>query len=337
MPAPVDIWYTRCGGATASTIAIQQGFLDQAFDPAEVHLRSLREGDASQRESHYDHSIRSMFREGGNIPPIWARARGADTVVLGITWVDEFQSIVVRADSGIGTLADLAGKRLAVPNNAASSIDFQRGANLHGFANGLSIAGLTRNDVTFVDVVVDRSSGPSGTAQLKALDAGLVDAVFLRQTSGLKLAREYGGKLRELVRLTDAPDPAHRINNGTPRPITVHREFLDRHPGLVVRYLTVLIEAAIGAEANPDQAIAANAREDGQADAELIAATFPRLATSLRPRLTTDYVHGLTLQKEFLRDWGFLDTDFDVTGWIEREPLRHAEAAVRAQLAVAAE
>lgn len=339
MTQPVDIWFTRCGGATASTIAIQKQLLHAEFDASEVTLHSLQEsGERSVRESHFDHNIQSMFREGGNIPPIWARARGADTAVIGITWVDEFQSIVVRADSDIASMADLAGKRLAVPLYQGITIDFQRGANFHGLANGLGIAGLGRDDVRFVDVSVERGAGlPSGTAELQALFDGTVDAVFLRQASGLRLARQHGDRLRELVRLTDEADPLRRINNGTPRPVTVHRSFLRDHPDLVARYLSVLLRASQWAEANPAAAIAAIAAEDGRSDAETIAATFPRLATSLRPRLTQDYVEGLEAQKEFLFQWGFLDSNFPVEQWVVEEPLEDAQRLLDDEIATAAE
>lgn len=336
---PTDIWYTRCGGATASTIAIQQRFLHDEFAGEETVLHALQETqDRAIRESHFDHSIPSMFREGGNIPPIWARAKGVDTVVVGISWVDEFQSIVVRADSAIRSLADLPGKRLAVPLYEGITIDFQRGANFHGLANGLALAGLGRDDVTFVDVTIPEGQRrPSGTAELEALFDGRVDVVFLRQSSGLTLFREQGEALRELVRLTDEPNPLHRINNGTPRPVTVHRSFLDEHRDIVVRYLGALLRAAEWAETNPAAALDALTREDGRASAEIIAATFPRYATSLRPRLTQDYVDGLTAQKDFLRDWGFLAKDFDVAQWIDHGPLAEAEALLAAETAVAAE
>ncbi|MFV3130942.1 ABC transporter substrate-binding protein [Niveispirillum sp. KHB5.9] len=340
--SPVDIWYTRCGGATASTIAIRNGWLAAEFDPGEVTLHSLRDSnDRAVRESHFDHSITSMFREGGNIPPIWARARGADSVVLGITWVDEFQSVVVRSDSGIQDLRQLKCKRLGVPLYAGISIDFQRGANFHGFANALSIVGLGRDDVEFVDIVIDRAAGdnpgPSGAAELAALATGRVDAVFLRQASGYKLAADRKPHLRELVRLTDEADPLRRINNGTPRPVTVHRDFLDKHPDLVVRYLSVLLQASDWAVAKPDAAIATIAEEDGRVGPDITAATFPKLATSLRPRLTAEYVAGLAAQKDFLRDWGFLERDFDVADWIVHGPLAEAERLVAKRAALAAE
>lgn len=339
MTQPTDIWYTRCGGATASTIAIQEKFLQDEFSGEDTVLHALQETqDRAIRESHFDHSIPSMFREGGNIPPIWARAKGVDTVVVGISWVDEFQSIVARADGEIRNLADLKGKRLAVPLYEGITIDFQRGANFHGLANGLALAGLTRNDVTFVDIVIPEGQRQaSGTAEIEALFDGRADVVFLRQSSGLTLFREHRESLRELVRLTDEPNPLHRINNGTPRPVTVHRSFLDQHRDIVVRYLGALLRAAEWAEANPAGALEALTREDGRSTSEIIAATFPRYATSLRPRLTQDYIDGLAAQKDFLLEWGFLAKDFDIAAWIDHGPLAEAEALLTAETAVAAE
>lgn len=340
---PVEIVFTRCGGATASTVAIQKGWLAEEFNQPGTRLSSLRDN-PDIRESHFDHSVKAMFREGGNIPPIWARAKGADTVVLGITWVDEFASVVVRADGALRELSDLKGRRLAAPLYDGISIDFQRGAALHGFASALGLAGLSRNDVEFVDVTIAREGAPgsggggrpNGAAQLEALERGDVDAVFLRQASGVTLARQYGDRLRQLVKLTDQADPLLRVNNGTPRPITAHRDFLKAHPDLVVRYLAVLLRAGAWAAANPAEAVRAIAAEDGGISEELARETFPHLAASLTPALTGDYVDGLDAQKNFLRDWGFLAEDFNTRDWIEDGPLAEARALVRRERRFAA-
>jgi len=112
-----DLWYSRCGGATASTVAIQRQFLQQEFEQGGLRVGSIRDSaDRNIRDSHYNHHLKAMFREGGNIPPIWARASGQDTAVLGITWIDEFQAILVRQGSGIRTIADLKGKRRGFPS-----------------------------------------------------------------------------------------------------------------------------------------------------------------------------------------------------------------------------
>jgi ABC-type nitrate/sulfonate/bicarbonate transport system substrate-binding protein len=331
---PVKIWFTRCGGATASTVAIRKNWLQEEFSGSEVTLSSLRESDdPTVRASHYDHNLTSMFREGGNIPPIWARAKGVDTVTLGITWVDEYQAVVTRPDSDIRELSDLKGRRLAVPLHKDIAIDFQRGAALHGFKHALGLAGIDRGAVEFVDIPVEPGAGAAaggghGFAVLAALANREVDAAFLRQGTGFKLWQERAPELRQLLKITDLADPLQRVNNGTPRPITVHRSFLDRHPDLVVRYLAVLLRAAAWAEANPSEAVKVVAAEGGDAREEVTALAYPRLAASLTPKLTSDYVRGLEAQKNFLRDWGFLANDFDIGSWIEAGPLEEAQRLV---------
>jgi ABC-type nitrate/sulfonate/bicarbonate transport system substrate-binding protein len=132
------------------------------------------------------------------------------------------------------------------------------------------------------------------------------------------------------------PDPMKRVNNGTPRPITVHRSFLERHRDLVVRYLAVLFRSAAWAEAHPQEAIGAIAAEDGRVGEAVIAAAYPHLATSLTPSLSDAYIAGLDAQKNFLRDWGFLASDFATRDWIVEGPLEEAQALVRREARFAA-
>ena len=337
--APIEVWYTRCGGATASTIAIQKGFLQDEFNGGDITLSSLRDSDNPDvRASHFNHSVTSMFREGGNIPPIWARAKGVDTVVLGITWVDEYQALVTRTDSSIRDLADIKGKRLGVPLHPNAIIDFQRGSAFHGFAHALETAGLSRDDVSFVDIEVRNGSGGHNAAVLAALLNNDIDIAFLRQGTGFYQAEKHDADIRELLRITDIADPLKRINNGTPRPITVHRAFLDRHPDIVVRYLSVLLRSAQWAKANPQEAFQAIAAEEGPyADENLIRRAYPKIPSSLTPKLTPDYIRGLEVQKNFLRDWGFLAADFAIGDWIERAPLEEALRIAGTDNQVAAE
>ena len=86
---PIELWYTRCGAATASALAIQKNWLQAEFSQGGTVLHSLRESnDQEILNSHYHHKLTGLFREGGNIPPIWAKAQGQDTAVIGITWLD---------------------------------------------------------------------------------------------------------------------------------------------------------------------------------------------------------------------------------------------------------
>jgi sulfonate transport system substrate-binding protein len=333
---PVEIWYTRCGAATASALAIRNKWLQAEFSRGGTVLHSLKDSDSIEiRNSHYHHQLSGLFREGGNIPPIWARANGRDTAVIGITWLDEYQGILTLADSGIREIADLKGKRLALPlhNNL---IDFQRGAALHGFVTALSLAGIWTEQVTFVDVPAangrnsgqaGRQSGESRIAEVDALLEGKVDAIFLRFARGVRISQDP--RFHQVININDHPDPLVRVNNGTPRPVTVDRPFLERHPDLVVRYLAVLLRTAAWAVKHPQEVAELLVPEGGGASVEdVLASHGPAVHQSFTPKLSSDYIKGLEAQKNFLRDWNFLKADFDIADWIVPEPLAEAQKLV---------
>jgi len=332
--APVAIWYTRCGAATASALAIAKNWLQAEFYQGGTVLNSLKEShDLEILNAHYHHGLSGLFREGGNIPPIWAKAQGQDTAVIGITWLDEYQGILTLADSGIKSIEDLAGKRLALPFYHDALIDFQRGAALHGFVTAYSLAGLNTKDAVFVDVEArrDRDGPASGWRrdwEIEALLEGRVDAVFVRFVRGHRLSQDP--RFHEVINLNTLADPLLRVGNGTPRPITVDRPFLQEHPDLVVRYLAVLLRTAAWAAQNPRETADLLVPASGGYTAEDVWASHGQAVhQSFTPKLTSTYIKGLETQKNFLRDWGFLHADFDFSDWIVHEPLAEAIELVR--------
>ena len=54
-----------------------------------------------------------------------------------------------------------------------------------------------------------------------------------------------------------------------------------------------------------------------------------RTCTVPSSRLTAEYIQGLDVQKNFLRDFKFLGADFDTQAWVVHEPLAEAERLVR--------
>src|SRR5262245_4496797 len=118
MSKPETLWYTRCPVPTPLGIAAQQGGIEEEFKRDGIVVRTLQDvTDPNLRDSHYDHTLANSFRQGGNIPAIWARANGRETRVVGLTWTDEAQVILVRPNSGITKLEHLEGKRLGVLAN----------------------------------------------------------------------------------------------------------------------------------------------------------------------------------------------------------------------------
>jgi ABC-type nitrate/sulfonate/bicarbonate transport system substrate-binding protein len=331
---PIELWYSRCGAATASAIAIRKNWLQAEFSRGGTILHSLRDSDdRAVTDSHYHHGIAGLFREGGNIPPIWARSKAADTAVVGITWLDEYQGILSLAGSEIRSPADLRGKRLALPLHG-NLIDFQRGAAKHGFTTALKLAGASPEDATFVDVPAAfegrrEERGDRAIPEVEALLAGKVDAIFLRFARGVRTAKDP--RFHQVININEELDPLLRVNNGTPRPVTVGRKFLEQHPEIVVRYLAVLLRTAAWAEAHREHLLELLVSEAGGAAnvAEVIASHGPNVHRSFYPKLSRDYVEGLDVQKNFLRDHGFLAGDFSVKDWIVAEPLAQAERLVK--------
>jgi sulfonate transport system substrate-binding protein len=335
---PVELFYTRCGAATASALAIRKGWLQQEFNQPGTVLHALRDSlSLATRNSHYNHSQSGMFREGGNIPPIWAKGIGQDTVVVGITWLDEYQGVLTLADSGIRTVADLKGKRLGVPLHSQAVIDFQRGAAQHGYETALRQANLTVDDVTLVDLAAptyDTQDGPrkepreSGrSVEVAALDAGEVDAIFLRFARGYRLSQD--SRFHQVININDLPDHLQRVNNGTPRPVTVDRAFLDKNPDVVVRYLAVLLETAEWARENPDAVVDLLREDDSDITREeVIGSHGNELHLHFEPKLISEYVLGLQTQIDFLNRWNYVENNFSARNWIEFWPLVRAQALV---------
>jgi ABC-type nitrate/sulfonate/bicarbonate transport system substrate-binding protein len=325
----VELWYSRCGAATASAIAIRKGWLQAEFSRGGTRLRSLRDStDCAVLDSHYHHGLSGLFREGGNIPPIWARANGAETAVVGITWLDEYQGILSRSDSGIREIPDLLGKRLGLPLHG-NLIDFQRGAALHGFVTALGLIGASASEVRFVDIPAQsqdsserlwddaaRRNRPS--VEVDALLSGKVDAIFLRSARGARFAQDP--RFFQVIDIDKHPDPFVRVNNGTPRPITVDRRFLEEQPELVGRYLAVLLRTAAWAELNPAEVVelSRQLRSDPFADALLLAdaaSALHRVGAELEARRTFGELSERAPKDPWVR--GLLGDRLRAEGWFD--------------------
>ena len=332
---PTELWYTRCPVPTASGIAQHQRWLHGAFERVGIKLESIRASqDRAVRESHFRHSVTGSFREGGNVPPIWTRSRGQDTVVLAITWVDEEQLVLVRADSDIRSVADLRGRKLGlVKKEGADLVDVGRAEGLRGLLTALRLNGVRRDEVQWVDLhsaewelreqTVPAEQRPHGPTQ--ALLEGRVDAIFVKG-AGSAVALQRG--LRSIFNINQELDPLNRVSAGSPRPVTVDRKTLEDHPELVAHYLAVLLKTAQWATENPDEVVRVIAAETGSTEAAVRQAFGPKLHLAFKPQLSDQYVQGLRDQKNFLLAEGFIPTDVDLDAWIDPRPLARARELV---------
>ena len=344
---PDEIWFTRCPVPTATGIAYKLGWLGEAFEADGIALKTLQESGSELERHHYDHRLPTLIREGGNMLAIAAHAQGEPTKLVGLTWIEESQLILARPDSGIRSAADLKGKRLALPGWSHNDIpahvrgtSIARGMSLAGYKGVLASAGLTFDDVDLIETPdhlrniggSGRDLRPRGQAQrsgvgrlwpIEALVEGKVDAIYVKGAAALDQARENG--LVVAIDLDQLPDRRFRVNNGTPRPITVHQSLIDNHFDLLVRFLAVTLRAADWVAEQPDRLRDILEYEtDGSSAA--VDQAYARLHEGLHPTLDEERLALFDLQKKFLFTHGFLDADFDLSGWVDPRPLEAARA-----------
>ena len=335
------LWFTRCPVPTATGLAYRLGWLEQDFAQDGIALQTLQETPELNRH-HYDHELTTLIREGGNLLALAARAQGAPTRLIGLTWIDEWQSILVRPGSGISEPKQLKGLRVALPSFIDKEVrrdtrgrSIARGMTLAGFKGALSSAGLGLDDVSFVEIPNLRAEGSSASSGARGSWSGIehlingdVDAVYVKGAAAVDKARELGAVVG--INLDRLPDRRHRVNNGTPRPITVHQNLLENHFELVVRFLAQTLRAADWARGNLAGVRSILEGETRGGAEGVITAYGDSFHQSLHPDLSQERLDLFRVQKKFMLLHGLLDADFDFDAWVDHRPL---EAARKLQAA----
>jgi len=323
-----NLWYTRCPVPTPLGLAAREGWIEKEFAPDNIGIKTLQDTqDPELRESHYDHRLPHSFRQGGNVPAIWARANGTDTRVIGLNWVDEAQLVVTLPNSGISRPEDLKGKKIGLPLNDIS-IDHQRASALRGIVVSLESAGLSaKQDVQLVDLPVPAVEIGSGWSsqrvayetEFTALKNGTVDAIYVKGARGVEEAYKHGVTIVYDVR--NHPDPIARSNNSAPRPITVDGALLRERPDLVARFLSRVLDVSDWAASHEAETVAYIARESHSQDEWVRKAYGNDIHLKQGTDLDQKSIAALSAYKDFLLEWGFLKADFDVYAWIDPNPL----------------
>lgn len=334
----MQLWYTRCPLPTASSIAIERGLLEAEFAADGIAVQSLNaSASMAVREAHYDHGQRNLFRQGGNIPPLWSRSRGADTVVVATNWIDEYQAVVALDGSGIEGPADLRGRRLGLPRRVHEAVDYWRAMCLRGFLGALEVAGLAPGDVEIVDLpVAEKQIAVGGESQrgtlwrggararrqsreALALIRGEVDAIYTAGAPGAQLSAFMSA--HTVVDLGGAGQPAARTNNQVPTVLTVDGALARERPEIVARYLATLMRASRWAAEHEDETLQIVAG-DVAATPEWVGAAYgAQVHRQLDLDLDAPSIAAIERQKRFLLEHGFIADDFAVSEWIDPRPL----------------
>jgi ABC-type nitrate/sulfonate/bicarbonate transport system substrate-binding protein len=326
-----EIFHTVCPVPVAAIFGhIEKGFAHDAG----VSLNILQaSSNRSVRESHFVHKLDNLFRQGGNAPALYAKSSGADTRLIALSYAPQYQGLLALPKSGLKSVKDLKGKRLALPRRFREPIDFWRSIALQGYENALRTAGLGLDDVTLTDLPTDDSFSdrPTNDKLVRAGELirqhktetlawlnGEVDVIFAYSAWGAFLREQFLAV--ELIDLNTAVLLKDKINNGVPKTLTVSAKLLKKRPDLVELYLLEALRAAKWARENSNEARRIIASKTSVVESLLVEGVEQALDISLNEEL----VEALNLRKEFLLRHGFIPNDFDIHEWIDGEPLKRA-------------
>jgi ABC-type nitrate/sulfonate/bicarbonate transport system substrate-binding protein len=350
MGAPLrEIWHARCPVPTPLSVAVQLGWVERALGEAGIQLKSCPESADPTRLQHYHETwMPNSFRHGGSVPAIHARAAGLDTRVIGLSWTDEYQAVIALPQSGLANIQHLRGRRIGIPLHD-TAIDHSRAAALRAFSAMLATEGLTLRDVECIDLpddhvpavtrdgtVVATGNGRRGrsqyTSEVRALARGEVDAVYVKDANGAQVTHLLGAII--VTNIGSHPDPWVRVNNCTPRPLTVSKFLLDNHPEVVRSLLAEVVAAGEWAGKNQAQTLTMVSRETGWAESWVRYAYGDQVHRHLQVALQPGWIEGLSKFKDFMVQHGLLPAGFAIGDWIDPAPLHDVLADQQRRRAV---
>ncbi len=322
--------YTICPVGNSSFIAANKIWKEDTFEKVggkPILLQTLPKKDW---QVHFDYKEDALFREGGNIPPLWAKSNGAQVILLGLAFLPRRSFIIVKSDSPLEYIEELRNKKIGVPVGAHFIIDFYKATVEHAFETALAARGVNKKDVEFVPLVVSEEKiamtanhkSNLGLIDIEALDNDQVDAIYIGGTLAQRILRS--GNYKILYELEKDPSQVLAINNIYPNILTVSKKLADENPEIVVEYIKQTLIAAEWAKTNREETI--------NLFTEQLHGTVGEVANSLpfdfNEHLTVDLSEkgllALEGQLRFLYDHHYITNLFEISKWADHSFLNQA-------------
>jgi hypothetical protein len=262
-------------GVTASPAFSAPNLAPNQIPVRPRHIR-LADSDAAGLSS-------AIMRQQAAEIAIMARTRGEASRLVGISRVEDFQALIVRRGSRLRRGRDLRDRRIGLPashlESGAPRVQALRAAIAVLEAEGLFFRGVEWVDLPPAEAVT--LTLPSAyTAEMAALQDGVVDAVYVRGPAGLEAARVAGARV--LVDVGAHPNPWLRTHTALLHTVTVNETLRGAHP-------------------------------------EVIAQELLQRWPLLPPRLSLDAqaLGALETLKIFMFRWAFIRADFNMDTWTD--------------------
>jgi len=161
-----------------------------------------------------------------------------------------------------------------------------------------------------------------------ALLRGEVDAFFVKGAEGVVAANALGAVA--LAEFGRHPDFKVRINNGTPRTLTVDEALVRDRPDLLLALLQQVQRADDWARSHHDETLRFVARDIGVSEEAVVVSSGADVHRQLGLSLAPALLEALAHFKQFLLEHGFLPADFDIGDWIQADALLQVQTLPRA-------
>lgn len=241
------------------------------------------------------------FAYQGDLPSLIGRANGLKTKYLLASGARKPLYLAVAKDSGIKTIADLKGRKIAL----------QRGTNGHLAAiKVLEANGLTERDVQVVNL---DSAGTVAALTSKDIDAAFGD------TQLINLATKGAA---DIIYTTKGDDPRFGRNAG----VIGRQAFIDAHPDITQRVVDAFVKAAQWSSDEPNRTALLELWHKSGTPVPILEEYFKgdtlayRNSPLIDDLLVSQYKEQAAKSKEF----GLIRRDVDLEGWFEPRYLKSA-------------
>ena len=219
----------------------------------------------------------------GAAPALTSYANGSDVEFI-YQQIGDFSSVglLVREDSGITSLEDLKGKKVATAVGSAAHISFLQGLELHG---------LTEADIEVVNL--------AAADQLTPLLAGEIDAVATWEPFTSQIANTEG--LTDIWRISDD-------NVISPALIAANATFAHENPEIVAKYIQIFRQYEKDALEDSQPVIGALVEATGNPESTYV--SYTRLET-YEP-FNEEQIAALEYNINYLYENDLIENNFDV-------------------------
>ncbi len=322
--------YTICPVGNSSYIAANKIWKEDTFEKAggkPVLLQSLPK---ENWHVHFDYKDPALFREGGNIPPLWAKSNDADVILIGLAFLEQKSYILVKADSPVEYVEQLRRKRIGIPKGDHFIIDFYRATVEHEFEIALKARGVSPEDVDYIYLEVTEESiamtnthkSNLGKTDVEALNEGTVDAIYAGGCFAQNLLAT--GEYKIIYEITENTEQVLPISNIYPNTLTVSKRLAEENPEIVVEYVKQTLIAAEWAKTHRAETIELFSKQLHGTIGEVANAQPVNFHKNLAVNLSEKALLALEGELRFLYDNKYITKLFDIQKWADDSFLKTA-------------